>query len=385
MYSASQWGVILADTAERRSWLVDGASTVLHLCRASLSKALVPWAPVGKAEQITSSKSPPGPDGSYETLTDPKNRQLLLRVQSTKYERRRTTTETGDLMGQIEATESWQSFEDLAREMYHFLEQIHDRTKKRDPSTIDLQIKSQVLVGFDFKDLLLETGHIAPRSLELRTGSERWLDMAVKLKTVNLFGSHFGELILRQCSERYQAPLCGLQAGMPTGRDYLAVSLAVLQKITGKHHKHHLNAVHIADCAYWTDPLSYFGRCECGRAPSHRCSALITKLSSRSKDNASCVETHPVFARYPNGAVIFGYEAEKLTKGHGRKRKACSPHRNEKKPRSQVSDSGVDVGSSGSSSSPTASAGAEDEKSSSGFTFLGAASGNQLRKSQIRD
>ena len=388
MIAASRWGVIMTDTNDCRHWLIDGATAILHLCRASLSDKLVPEAPSGKAEELSALTSGQefmdccGPELSRKILMDPQIRALRLSIRKIETNVEVTENEQGQRMEKPKNIENWQNFEDLAREMYQFLQQIHDRTSKRDPNTLDLQFRKSVIVGFDIMDLLLENGAIAPRSRKLIAGAENWLDLSLKLGTINILCSNLGELIKPVTQGQSRATLCGRRATMPVGRDYLAASLTVLQTIIKKNHpKHSPNAVQLADGFYWTEPSSYFEPCDGCSARKNKCSLLVSGSSS-SLRSKTLHPTHEVFEKVLNGAIIFGYEPNKLTKDGKRTRKSECSHELKSQRKTQPADSGIDVGSSGPSSNPDVSSGNHGVDSSLGWSIRGAASGKRLRRSQ---
>lgn len=174
---------------------MDGATAILHLCRAWLSPKHIPYGAKDKVASIWSPQYRNSLDASYETLMNDDNRKLQLLVATESTTKRVKISGTNAITESTEITETSWCFENLAQQMFHILEQVRDRTKSRNPSTIDLHLKNRTLVGFDFLDLLRENGPVQPLSRQLQHGADEWLNMCTKLGTINLLSSNFGELI----------------------------------------------------------------------------------------------------------------------------------------------------------------------------------------------
>jgi len=273
--SASRWGVVLSDTRKDCHYLLDGATAILHL-------SLAPKSVIEKL-RVPSVSSP---ETVFQALLDPETRKVELLWS--------------------ESSQVWWRFGNLAQEYFHIIEQIHDRVSMRSTSDIEIGITRHELVGFDIMDLLLESGPVFPRARKLRSGSEDWLKLTLKLNTINILGSNLGDLIKPISQDPSVTTTCWLGDSFPPGQDYLGVTLPTVKSITGRHREHTDFALHLADRMYLSDPWSYFADCVCKQKTSSQCTSLVKKLASSRGSAGTVSRSHRIYEAYPYGALIFG-------------------------------------------------------------------------------
>lgn len=174
--------------------------------------------------------------------------------------------------------------------------------------------------------------------------------------------------------------LCDSHGSVPKNFDILAVSVSALKNIIGSHRRHTESAVHLADGFYLSNPELHFARCECRRTASCRCSTIVRKLRKSPGGHETRRSRHSLFTRYPEGGLLFLQQDAKLVKENPLKRKPESSGNEQAKIKRLHSDGGVDIGSYKDSSSPNSSSGSNEGSSTTGFSFLGAASLQKMCK-----
>ena len=243
------------------------------------------------------------------------------------------------------------------------LEQLHDRAQSaQNPGTLELSFKCRMLVGFEFKHLLRGSSPIQPRTIQLNTGAADWLRLTQTIGAVNILGSDFGELL--GPSQRALPSLelhCGMASGLPQDTDFLAVPLSVLKNMVCKHCQNTNGSTHLVGKFFWNDTSNFFARCECARNPSPRCKSVAKLTQRRISGCDVAARSHEprasVFDRFPYGAIAIGHTPGKIVKYNRvdiAVDSAAEATKNEGKNNvvPEPADSGVDVGSVGSSSQP---------------------------------
>jgi hypothetical protein len=315
MGAAVRMEVILSDSETRQHWLADGASVILHFCRAWLSQPHPGFAPEGVADKLWSCQDAGAPSESLAVLTSVANRELELYISHVKH--MSIPTKSG---AHLEAAveRQWYLLQDLAHRFFKWIEQIRDRaSKSRHSADIDLIRQGKQIIGFEFMDLLRGDHRIEPCVLELGAGAATWLPYARSTDTVHIFGSGFGELvqpILTTGDTRYR---CGQQWAAPRAADYLVAPLSVLKE-TIERFRHTSTCVQLSHGLHWWNVDEAFRDCECQRLrPSRRCTSLVKKLHGARPEESrtqTSARLPMIFARCPTAAIVMGYEPQLLVK-----------------------------------------------------------------------
>jgi hypothetical protein len=315
MDAASRMGVVLSDTTTRQHWLADGASAILHLCRAWLSKPHPEYDPTSSPVKLWSPESSGSPATSLATLTSIDNRELELYISQSK---RLSKPSIGGRDEEIVIERQWFLLQDLAHRYSKWIEQISDRANKaRHSPDVDLTRQGNKVIGFEFLDLLRGTGRVEPCVLELGAGAEPWLQYTRSTDAVHILGSGFGELIRPGMAVNNLLVQCGQQSAVPRHADYLIAPLSVLSG-SMERLQHTNTCAQLARGLYWWYTDEAFQNCQCQRAKaSARCTSLVRKLHGKCFEvpgtwAPTCLPK--VFERYPTGAIIMGYEPQLLVK-----------------------------------------------------------------------
>ncbi|USP74567.1 hypothetical protein yc1106_01841 [Curvularia clavata] len=275
--------ILLFDVEDDRAWMFDGASSLLHLVRASLrfsqqddfSDQLLfkpheleeaPATRVGKAAAIW-------------VLTNETNKRIKL-------------------------YESTECLKDRVEDILHILEQVSSYQDKAEGS----DIPPQQLEGFDFNAIAMVEERIKPRITELPARGRGWVDFTKAIHAMNLFGSGFGELIRPTDNQT----ACSIWNKVPKGENHLAVSVSDIMRIQQREGSTKGGLLRLVDNIYWHKPDHIFESCLCvsenAEGHSDRIQLLIPKGKLGINDTAL---QHPGLLA-PGGAVIFGHSSQNL-------------------------------------------------------------------------
>ena len=268
--------VVLYDVTDRRAWMVDGASALLHLTRAQLASSPYSESELLKLEDFQHAEPSDGVSAAKKALLNPKNRSLLL-------------------------SEEW-TYQDLVESTYHILEQIQDnQVKMMSTSAINLRFTPRdKLLGFGFRDIVKGHNILYPRVATLKPSGRGWVDFTREINAITLIGKGFGEII-RPAKDSNR--ICKYWSHVPVGRDYLVVSIATLKEIACQHGDCESDPLELADGIYWHRPDKLFEPCDGKRGSWKSCcdrvQVLLPPMSVGSKK-------HPRPFDCNDGAVIFG-------------------------------------------------------------------------------
>jgi hypothetical protein len=391
MDAAVRMEVILSDSDTRQHWLADGASVILHFCRAWLSQPHPGYAPEGVADKLWSCQDAGAPFESLAFLTSIANRELELYISHVKHV---SIPSKSGVHLDAAVERQWYLLQDLAHRFYKWIEQIRDRASKfRHSADFDLIRQGNIAIGFEFMDLLRGDSRIEPCVLELGAGAAAWLPYARSTDTVHIFGSGFGELVQPIVTTSGSHYRCGQQSTAPRDVDYLIAPLSFLKE-TIERFRHTSTCVQLSHGLHWWNVDEAFRKCECQRLrPSGRCTSLVKKLhSARPEESRTQTSTQlpMIFARCPTAAIITGYEPQLLVKStlaaegsvsaslnRGQQRGTTKDTRQQKR---LASDSGYASNVGNSSHDSQSSSLISEEPSPEDFRIRGAASETGGRK-----
>jgi hypothetical protein len=325
MDAATRLKVVLSDSETRQHWLADGASVVLHFCRAWLSKTHTRYAPEGIDEQVRCPRSAAGPASagplaSFDTLVSPENRILQLYMSDIKRKSKASSPKSNAVSSTDEFTieQEWFLLQHQAQYYYHWLEQIHDRMSNiRHSANVDLIRPGNKVIGFEFKDLLRGDSPVESYTFELADGAKAWLPYVRGVDAVHIHGANFGQLIRPKAAQNDQPNSCGQSLAAQREKDFLIAPLSVLKEGIERF-KHTDTCAQLAHGVYWYNVDQALQGCNCQRVHSSgRCKALVRKLYDKCPANHhshASARIPSIFEEYPTGAIILGYEPQCLVK-----------------------------------------------------------------------
>lgn len=223
--------VVMWDEADKRGWLVNGTSALLHLVRASLHHSSQDkFSSVFRWKQSDMTES----DSAVDVLINLSNRGLKLYADKPTVSDEDEVKREGDSEKESTAKKrkwDYYTFQDLVEQHYHYLDQIMDYQARAEArSGVDLKANFQTrLEGWDFVELSTDSStQIFPRVATLQALGWGWVDFIRSIGAVTLFGFHFGELIRPEVFKG----MCPRWRTLPKDGYYLAVSGADLEKVS---------------------------------------------------------------------------------------------------------------------------------------------------------
>ncbi|KAI6576213.1 hypothetical protein MCOR06_011122 [Pyricularia oryzae] len=331
------YNFVLYDAQERRAWLVDGVSTVLHLLRAYL--AFVPRYSRGACffnqdieGQIEEACDPAmtytGAQAAWKVLANEDNQNIALYPKQAGRSKEKITTlnaESSDTVIEIKDTKKNFTLGERVVQLCETLLQIVAYHKEHH-SQSGYQFRPRKglrnqIEGFEFLDVAFKQDTINPKVATLKCMG--WTDFANNIHAVPLFGVGFGELLRPKRSEG-NTVCCISTASVPMGSDFLAAygaDLHLMLRLGGSKSR---NPWRIATDLYWHAPDGEaFSSCLCDKgAPdadndhaSHKTRGrkgkdvirgLIRREAYNPADRAQLGLKSPTHI-VSTGAVIFGH------------------------------------------------------------------------------
>lgn len=251
--------IVFYDVVDRRAWLVDGASALLHLVRVSLyldekdPESTYDW-----VFDVTKLKDKwdgfTGRQAALKTLKSWDNLDLNVYVVS-KHRR-------GDGVSETE----YSTLEKRVKKMLHSIEILIDRQVKvasqdgiRISQTLDLR---RDIIGFDVLDVITPLGPIHPRIKHLDSWGHGWVDLIPSISITTIFGRGFGDLIRPNQPDA----VCKFWKPVPAGMDYMAASVSTLQMLYERRLLRigpGLSGGEMTSKIVWTSPNHPFKHCQC--------------------------------------------------------------------------------------------------------------------------
>ncbi|KAK6857894.1 hypothetical protein PG995_005593 [Apiospora arundinis] len=330
--------VVFYDTTERRAWLFNGISALLHLVRASLKQdSTDDFQSHFLFRESELQEPPPCSDGkaaAIHVLTNRHNTALPLYSQPDSLREEFSGPSVGQSTSVITRTKTDYCLKDRIESICGVLEQIMaHQADVASEDGVGLRIKSTTrrqLEGFDFMDVATDEDPLWPRVMTLRSGGKGWVDLTRAIHAITLFGSGFGDLIEPTGSNQIGRPpslgglippadpspimrlcrSCNFNVQVPKFRDYLAVCVSDILEIMQRRGSRNTTPWRLVDDLYWHAPDQPFEACRC--APTEKFTdshgtdrvqvllpATFPKLWGRGLGSPWNLE--------PGGALLFGH------------------------------------------------------------------------------
>ncbi|KAL6849042.1 hypothetical protein ACO1O0_008572 [Amphichorda felina] len=208
--------VLLWDEDDKRGWLINGTSALLHIVRASLahdSSDKFQSAFLFKSEDLKESTTPFLADSAIDVLINPENLGLKLYPEKDGY-----------LL-----------LESRIDHFYNILEKLIDhQTDIAGDCGGNLSGNPRShLEGWDFEDLATNRDPLYPRVAILEAAGKGWVDFARAIHAVTLVGRCFGEII-----RPTNADMCEYWAELPKQKYYIASCFSDLREVVKEHGSH---------------------------------------------------------------------------------------------------------------------------------------------------
>ncbi|KAJ5984630.1 hypothetical protein N7481_006729 [Penicillium waksmanii] len=310
---------VLWDEEDKRGWLINGGSVLLHLLRASLkhdSMDELSTEFLFNPEDLQEASENRKTFSAIKVLANQSNRRLPIYLEKGNYLR----------------------LEDRVVELYDTLEKIMDyEVGIATPSSAKSSRARKYLEGWDFNDLATCRDIFYPRVAKLETIGKGWVDFTRAIHAVTLFGRCFGEVI-----EPTSTGSCNKWTELPKAMYYLAASIHDLKEIMDMDGDSEASPMVLAHNVIWHNPVA-FGSCQCELDGQDEHSDLVqVLLPSAFRKRLPINHEFPLDAR---GAAIFGHsEYSKWSwkdTGYPEEGESSPPSETSDAPETEFHDSGI--------------------------------------------
>ncbi|KAI0890573.1 uncharacterized protein GGS22DRAFT_15409 [Annulohypoxylon maeteangense] len=295
------------DEEEKRGWLVDGASALLHILRASLeySQRTFRSAWLLDLGNLRDAVEEPGFSPTLNVLINEENRNLRLYKDKTEvYDEQIYDQQIKG--GGLKRKTTYYKLDDRIEHIYNILEKLIDHqadVEQRSGLKIKFRPRRQ-LEGWDFKDLATDGDPFFPRVAHLQAIGKGWVDFTRALHAVTLFGRGFGDLIRPQFGEGQAAP-CPVWSIVPSAQYYLAVRIEDLEKIMDRDGDSKSDPRRLCENIIWHTKQGTFDLCPCTKEGTRNHHDPVQVLFPRKF--VTNFEWEPQAKLENQGAVIFGH------------------------------------------------------------------------------
>jgi hypothetical protein len=223
---AATGAIVFFDTAERRSWLVDGASALLHLVRNSLRRDQEdndsPYEWVFDESKLKDTWMGCNiRQAALNTLKDSDNLNLKLYV-----------IERVERDGRM--IEKYSTLRDRVLTILHSLEILVDtqtrEALKGEMRTLQTVDRRKFITGYDILDVIDPLEPISTRIARFSTWGDGWMDFLPSINATTIFGQGFGDLVLPKDA----TSMCKHWKSVPLQKDYMCVSVSTMKMLHAK-------------------------------------------------------------------------------------------------------------------------------------------------------
>ncbi|KAK8011572.1 hypothetical protein PG990_010537 [Apiospora arundinis] len=294
--------VVFWDDVEKRGWLVNGASALLHLLQATIghSRDIFQSEFLMKPGDLDEDIAATDCQRALRILTKKENRAIRLYMD-------RTEESAHQIGGNVarSSSDKYYYLQDEVEHIFNTLEVLIDyqaEAESRSGLKIDPRPR-RYLEGWDFKDIVSDGDPFYPRVATLSYFGKGWVDLTRSIRATTIFGRGFGELMQPKMAA---GTPCSLWTTLPCGSYYLAAGVSDVKNIIERYDGDvGVNPIKICDGILWPVKTGGFRSCPCGskngREKHHEPvqallpSNFLTKLKQRTPVELA-----------DRGAVIFG-------------------------------------------------------------------------------
>ncbi|KAH7071152.1 hypothetical protein BKA63DRAFT_517433 [Paraphoma chrysanthemicola] len=242
--------MVFFDSLERRAWLVDGASGLLHLVRMSIYRD----------EHDEDSTYDWRFDSSLlnDNWTNCTMRQSALNTLKSNHnlDMNMYVKKVENVNGQ--RIELFATFRERVSKLLHALEILIENQARiamqGDVRTLQTRDRRKFVTGYDVLDVIEPLEPVSMRIAHFETWGDGWMDLLPSINASVFFGEGFGELI--QAASR--SSMCPHWQSVPSGKDYMCASLSTLKML---HEKRLRRAGSTAIAGELTNKLTWMSTC----------------------------------------------------------------------------------------------------------------------------
>jgi len=319
--------VVLWDEQDKRGWLVNGPTALLHMVRASLDDDIA-WSQrragvsdtLFKPDEMEPPPEPHAPSSALYVLLSEKNKNLEVFVKEVDVVKK--VDGSDDNKKSTETT--YKRFKHVVEDQYRLMEQIvAHQSLVRDGIDLKMRLRKYIM-GWDFRDLAVtaKTDLVYIRRKSINTITRGWVDFTREHKAITIFGKGFGHLI----RPANASSMCRAWARVPVEKYYLTAcvsDLKALIKLEDDDENDYTTPIRIGKGLDWHAPGHLFRPCRCGKAAAGQGQDDV-----QHSDIAQVPVPPPKrFFKLPQttgsiklanaGAVIFGYSTVPWSKTSG--------------------------------------------------------------------
>lgn len=299
--------IVFYDVSDRRAWLVDGVSALLHLVRLSLyldkNDPESPYEWVFDESKFKDTwDGCTGRHAALKTLKSWDNLSLNVYVKE-------KSSHNGQLLTK------YSTLGERVKKILHSIEILIDRQAKvasQDGITISQTINPRKgVIGFDILDVIKPVGPISTRITHFDVWGHGWIDLIPSIGVTTIFGNGFGDLIRPDDSNL----VCTQWKSVPTGMDYMAASVSTVKMLYEKRLQRMEPGLAIGEVTskiLWMSPYGPFKVCRClgGNTTDEQCHTgpiqfLVSKRSWKPMMTPRGSAPINITQLKQNGAVVF--------------------------------------------------------------------------------
>ncbi|KAK4060353.1 hypothetical protein Trihar35433_10217 [Trichoderma harzianum] len=280
--------ILLWDEHDKRGWLINGTSALLHIVRAFLSYAKddnFKSAFCFKNADLQEAETPHTAVSAIDVLLNSHNRRLKLYKDEGKDNEYLLETQIDHYYSILEKLIDYQAYA-----AGHCGAKLCDRPRR-------------YLEGWDFKDIATECPTIYPRVATIATAGKGWVDFIRTIQAVTLIGKGFGDIIRPGVSNE-----CSRWAEVPTKQYYIASCVSDLGRLLKEVGNHDDGRVRLCDNLICHAPtatdMPRQGR-DTSRQKHYEPVHILVPLSMSGNLPS---QPYPILSRVSE-AVIFGYNS----------------------------------------------------------------------------
>ncbi|CAI7622322.1 unnamed protein product [Penicillium manginii] len=338
---AEEQFIVFYDCKDRRAWLIDGLSALLHLVRARLAhRRKVGREVLFRDDDIKEPDTPhTGKAAANAILRNRANMDLKIYEKWNRIVEETSQKGKEHLETNLKTQKTWEQLPDLVGDVYTILGMLFDI--QTDISTEDgygarvHKSPRRHLEGWDFQQVT--TGaDLLPKAAVLHDVGLGWVDLVRAINAITLFGVGYGEIIQpvdtaqalslsgegdansAQPGPAANPPQGGIRchgwATLPKGKDLLATTTPVIRDIMENIYRDPDSKKRLRELftgIYWHSPDKVFEGCSCGTVlGGTQCDRVQVLLPTKFPRLFARNFHSPPEPLPDHGAVIFGHSVK---------------------------------------------------------------------------